>query len=152
VESVASAPTIAKASTPFFSPDDNFRPQPQLGARFSIASIERGARRIHIKLLAGRYYVPSYPHFIEKWRVPAATRSISAGEHQSGILMGAKKRQNKIWEYREMLAAWRKAKVMIWPADNLGFTDRILGIRIRRDIENRQSASLPIDIMEFNVA
>ena len=35
--------------------------------------------------------------------------------------MGTKKRQNKIWEYREMLQAWKKAKVMTYAGYILGF-------------------------------
>ena len=41
-------------------------------------------------------------------REPAATRSSSALRTSIPTsLAGAKKRQNKIWEYREMLQAWR---------------------------------------------
>ena len=61
--------------------------------------------------------------------------------------MGTKKRQNKIWEYREMLQAWRKAKVMTWAGYILGFpTDT--PETIRRDIEIIKQ-ELPIDILEF---
>ena len=62
-------------------------------------------------------------------------------------LMGAKKRQNKIWEYREMLLAWRDAKVMTWAGYILGFpTDTPQSIA--RDIETIKR-ELPIDILEF---
>ena len=61
--------------------------------------------------------------------------------------MGANKRQNKIWEYRAMLQAWRKAKVMIWAGYILGFpTDTPESIRRDIEIVKRE---LPIDIMEF---
>ena len=61
--------------------------------------------------------------------------------------MGAKKRQNKIWEYREMLQAWRKAKVMTYAGYILGFpTDTPESIA--RDIEIIKK-ELPIDILEF---
>ena len=61
--------------------------------------------------------------------------------------MGAKKRQNKIWEYREMLQAWRRAKVMTWAGYILGFpTDTPESIA--RDIETIKR-ELPIDILEF---
>jgi len=62
-------------------------------------------------------------------------------------LMGAKKRQNKIWEYREMLQAWHRAKVITWAGYILGFpNDR--PETIARDIEIIKT-ELPIDILEF---
>src|ERR1700675_4926919 len=61
--------------------------------------------------------------------------------------MGAKKRQNKISEYREMLNAWRQQKVMTWAGYILGFrTDTPESIA--RDIEIIKR-ELPIDILEF---
>jgi hypothetical protein len=61
--------------------------------------------------------------------------------------MGTKKRQNKIWEYREMLLAWRSQKVMTWAGYILGFpTDTPQSIA--RDIEIIKR-ELPIDILEF---
>jgi hypothetical protein len=61
--------------------------------------------------------------------------------------MGTKKRQNKIWEYREMLQAWRRAKVMTYAGYILGFpTDTPESIA--RDIEIIKK-ELPIDILEF---
>jgi len=62
-------------------------------------------------------------------------------------LMGAKKRQNKIWEYREMFQAWRRAKVMTFAGYILGFpTDTPESIA--RDIEIIKR-ELPVDILEF---
>jgi hypothetical protein len=62
-------------------------------------------------------------------------------------LMGTKKRQNKIWEYREMLQAWKKAKVMTYAGYILGFpTDTPASVA--RDIEIIKK-ELPIDILEF---
>ena len=62
-------------------------------------------------------------------------------------LMGTKKRQNKIWEYRDMLLAWRAQKVMTYAGYILGFpTDTPESIA--RDIEIIKK-ELPIDILEF---
>src|ERR1700738_4585540 len=62
-------------------------------------------------------------------------------------LMGAKKRQNKIWEYREMLQAWKHAKVLTYAGYILGFpTDTPESIA--RDIEIIKK-ELPIDLLEF---
>jgi hypothetical protein len=61
--------------------------------------------------------------------------------------MGTKKRQNKIWEYREMLQAWKSVHVMTWAGYILGFpTDTPASIA--RDIEIIKR-ELPIDILEF---
>jgi hypothetical protein len=62
-------------------------------------------------------------------------------------LQGAKKRQNKIWEYRVMLQAWRQAKVMTWAGYILGFpTDTPESIARDIDIIKKE---LPLDILEF---
>jgi hypothetical protein len=62
-------------------------------------------------------------------------------------LMGTKKRQNKIWEYREMLLAWRRARVITYAGYILGFpTDTPESIA--RDIEIIKK-ELPVDILEF---
>ena len=62
-------------------------------------------------------------------------------------LMGTKKRQNKIWEYRDMLLAWRAQKVMTYAGYILGFPIDTPE-SIARDIEIIKK-ELPIDILEF---
>ncbi|MEI9986755.1 MAG: hypothetical protein WDN69_28450 [Aliidongia sp.] len=62
-------------------------------------------------------------------------------------LMETKKRQNKIWEYREMLQAWKHANVMTWAGYILGFPSDTPA-SIARDIAIIQR-ELPIDILEF---
>src|SRR6202035_2927872 len=62
-------------------------------------------------------------------------------------LMGTKKRQNKIWEYREMLQAWKRAKALTYAGYILGFpTDTPESTA--RDIEIIKQ-ELPIDLLEF---
>ena len=62
-------------------------------------------------------------------------------------LMGAKKRQNKITEYRTMLLAWRTHHVITYAGYILGFpTDT--PERILHDIEVIKR-ELPVDILEF---
>ena len=55
------------------------------------------------------------PNFIEK-AARAGCNQVFIGLENINpqSLQGAKKRQNKIWEYRVMLQAWRRAKVMTW--------------------------------------
>ena len=62
------------------------------------------------------------PHFIEK-AARAGCTSVFIGLENINpqSLMGAKKRQNKIWEYRAMLQAWRAVGVMTFGGYILGF-------------------------------
>ena len=62
-------------------------------------------------------------------------------------LLGAKKRQNKITDYREMMLAWKQAKILTIGGYILGFPNDtpasiVHDIKIFKD-------ELPIDILEF---
>jgi radical SAM superfamily enzyme YgiQ (UPF0313 family) len=88
------------------------------------------------------------PNFIEK-SARAGCNAVFIGLENINpeSLQGAKKRQNKIWEYRVMLQAWRQQKVMTWAGYILGFpTDT--PETIARDIEIIKR-ELPLDILEF---
>jgi hypothetical protein len=88
------------------------------------------------------------PGFIEKAARAGCTAVFIGLENiNPASLAGAKKRQNKIWEYQEMFHAWRKAKVMTFAGYILGFpTDTPESIA--RDIEIIKK-ELPVDILEF---
>ena len=62
-------------------------------------------------------------------------------------LMAAKKKQNKITEYRKMLLAWKQAKVLTYCGYIIGFPNDTPE-RMLRDIEVVQN-ELPIDLLEF---
>ena len=62
-------------------------------------------------------------------------------------LLGAKKRQNKITEYRDMILAWRRARVQTCAGYILGFPSDTLET-IVRDIEIIKR-ELPLDLLEF---
>src|SRR5262249_25103117 len=85
--------------------------------------------------------------FIDKAaRAGCATVFIGLENINPESLLGTKKRQNKIWEYREMLQAWRKVRVMTYAGYILGFpTDTRESIA--RDIEIIKK-ELPIAILE----
>jgi radical SAM superfamily enzyme YgiQ (UPF0313 family) len=88
------------------------------------------------------------PNFIEK-AARAGCNQVFIGLENINpqSLQGAKKRQNKIWEYRVMLQAWRRAKVMTWAGYILGFpTDTPETIARDIDIIKKE---LPLDILEF---
>ena len=90
------------------------------------------------------------PNFIEKaTRAGVTPRVHRAGEHQSGQSRSrAKKRQNKITEYREMLLAWKAHGVhhlcRLYPR----LPGRHAGDRSVRDIEIIKR-ELPLDMLEF---
>ena len=62
-------------------------------------------------------------------------------------LLAAKKRQNKITEYRTMMLAWKKAGVITYAGYILGFPNDTPEL-VREDIEIIKK-ELPIDILEF---
>src|SRR5580704_1946776 len=138
----------AQGVTRFFVTDDNFARnknwEPILDRL--IALREEGLKiRLLLQVDTLCHRVPG---FIEK-AARAGCNAVFIGLENINpeSLMGTKKRQNKIWEYREMLHAWRDAKVMTWAGYILGFpTDTPQSIA--RDIEIIKK-ELPIDILEF---
>ncbi len=62
-------------------------------------------------------------------------------------LLGAKKQQNKITEYRKMLLAWKQAKVLTYCGYILGFPNDTAE-SILHDIRVIQK-ELPVDLLEF---
>ena len=62
-------------------------------------------------------------------------------------LLAAKKRQNRITEYRAMLQKWREHGAITWAGYILGFPEDTKET-IKRDIEIIKR-ELPLDILEF---
>ncbi|HVR37712.1 MAG TPA: radical SAM protein, partial [Thermoanaerobaculia bacterium] len=88
------------------------------------------------------------PNFIEKCRRAGVRRVFIGLENiNPDSLVGAKKRQNKITEYRKMLLAWKEARVLTYAGYILGFPGDTLE-SIRHDIEIIKR-ELPLDILEF---
>jgi len=139
----------AQKVTRFFITDDNFARNKNWEAILDrLAALrEKEGFRIRI-ILQVDTLCHRIPDFIEKAaRAGCNLVFIGLENINPQSLMGTKKRQNKIWEYREMLQAWRKAGVMTWAGYILGFpTDTPESIA--RDIEIIK-AELPIDILEF---
>ncbi len=88
------------------------------------------------------------PRFIEKC-ARAGVRRVFIGLENINpeSLVGAKKRQNKITEYRKMLLAWKAARVITYAGYILGFPGDTPQ-SIRRDIEIIKK-ELPVDLLEF---
>ena len=88
------------------------------------------------------------PNFIEKC-TRAGVRRVFIGLENINPenLLGAKKRQNKITEYREMLLAWKKGRVITYAGYILGFpNDTFDSIMHDIDVIKRE---LPVDLLEF---
>src|SRR5215212_5578484 len=88
------------------------------------------------------------PHFIEKCSRAGVRRVFIGLENiNPDSLVGAKKRQNKITEYRKMLLAWKAARVITYAGYILGFPNDTPE-SIERDIEIIKK-ELPVDLLEF---
>jgi radical SAM superfamily enzyme YgiQ (UPF0313 family) len=88
------------------------------------------------------------PRFIEKCGRAGVRRVFIGLENiNPASLMGAKKRQNKITEYRKMLLAWKQAGVLTCAGYILGFPNDTLE-SILHDIEVIKR-ELPVDLLEF---
>ena len=138
----------ARAITRFFVTDDNFARNKNWEAILD-RLIALRAEGLKIRLiLQVDTLCHRTPRFIEKCaQAGCSTVFIGLENINPQSLMGAKKRQNKIWEYREMLQAWKRVRVITWAGYILGFpTDTPASIT--RDIEIIKR-ELPVDILEF---
>ena len=88
------------------------------------------------------------PNFIEKCARAGVKRVFIGLENiNPESLLGAKKQQNKITEYRKMLLAWKQAKVLTYCGYILGFPNDTPE-SILHDIRVIQK-ELPVDLLEF---
>jgi hypothetical protein len=88
------------------------------------------------------------PNFVEKCARAGVRRVFIGLENiNPDNLLGAKKRQNKITEYRTMLLAWKSARVITYAGYILGFpNDTVASIMHDIDVIKRE---LPVDLLEF---
>jgi len=88
------------------------------------------------------------PRFIEKAARAGCTKIFLGLESiNPESLRGTGKRQNRVEEYRQMLLAWRKHRVITCAGYILGFPSDTYG-SVMRDIETI-TRELPIDLLEF---
>ncbi len=148
VEAIVRANT-AQGITRFFITDDNFARNRNWESILDrlIALREAHGFSIHL-ILQVDTLCHRIPGFIDKAaRAGCVFVFIGLENINPKSLMGTKKRQNKIWEYREMLLAWRRNKVVTYAGYILGFpTDTPQ--TIARDIEIIKR-ELPVDLLEF---
>jgi len=133
----------------FFITDDNFARNKEWEAIFDRLIELREKDGIPLGLMI---QVDTLCHkiqnFVEKAKRAGVTRVFIGLENiNPDNLTAAKKRQNKITEYRKMLLAWKAQGVITLAGYILGFTSDTPET-IRRDIAIIQE-ELPLDIIEF---
>ncbi len=133
----------------FFITDDNFARNKDWEAVFDRLIELRERDKIELKIVI---QVDTLCHKIENFIAKAAragVRKVFIGLENinPANLLAAKKRQNKITEYRTMMLAWKKAGVITYAGYILGFPNDTPE-SVREDIEIIKK-ELPIDILEF---
>jgi Radical SAM superfamily len=140
---------LAQGVFRFFITDDNFarnrnweaifdrlihmREQEGLGLQF-IIQVDTLCHRI--------------PNFVEKAARAGCKRVFIGLENiNPDNLLQAKKKQNRVHEYRQMFLAWRAQRVITYAGYILGFPNDTPE-RIARDIKTVQQ-ELPVDLLEF---
>jgi len=133
----------------FFITDDNFARNKEWEAIFDRLIELREKERIPLGLMI---QVDTLCHkiknFVEKAKRAGVTRVFIGLENiNPDNLTAAKKRQNKIIEYRKMLLAWKAQGIITLAGYILGFPSDTPET-IRRDIAIIQD-ELPLDVIEF---
>ncbi len=140
---------VAQGLHSFFITDDNFARntewEPILDRLIQLREVE--GIKIHF-IIQVDTLCHRIPRFIEKCARAGVRRVFIGLENiNPDSLVGAKKRQNKITEYRKMLLAWKAARVITYAGYILGFPNDTFD-SIRRDIEIIKR-ELPVDLLEF---
>jgi radical SAM superfamily enzyme YgiQ (UPF0313 family) len=133
----------------FFITDDNFARNRNWEAILDRIILLKHRDRLKINIIMQvDTMCHKIPNFVEK-SVRAGCKKVFIGLENINpdSLKGASKGQNRITEYRRMLQAWKRAKVLTYAGYILGFPSDTPE-SIERDIQIIQR-ELPIDIMEF---
>lgn len=140
---------FAQGISSFFITDDNFARNREWEAILDRLIELRENDGIPIRLLIQvDTLCHRTPNFIEKAKRAGVTKVFIGLENiNPDNLAAAKKRQNKITEYRTMLLAWRAHGIITFAGYILGFPADTPET-IRRDIAIIKS-ELPIDLLEF---
>ena len=139
----------AQGVSRYFITDDNFARNKDWEAILDRLTKLREVDRIPLGLLIQvDTLCHKLPNFIEKCKRAGVTRVFIGLENiNPDNLASAKKRQNKITEYRKMLLAWKTQGIFTLAGYILGFPADTPA-SIRRDIEIIQR-ELPLDVLEF---
>jgi hypothetical protein len=133
----------------FFITDDNFARNTEWESIFDRIIELREREHLNIKLMVQvDMLCHKIPNFINK-AARAGTNRVLVGLESinAANLLAAKKRQNKITEYRKMLLAWKNVGAITTAGYILGFPFDTPE-SVREDIEIIKK-ELPLDILEF---
>ena len=133
----------------FFITDDNFARNKDWEAIFDRIIQIRERDKIKVRLIIQvDTLCHKLPNFVAKAARAGVTRVFIGLENINPTnLLQAKKRQNRITEYRTMLLDWKQAGVITYAGYILGFPADTPE-SIRRDIEIIKK-ELPLDVLEF---
>ena len=139
----------AQGVNKFFITDDNFSRNRNWVSIFDRLAELREKDKIPLGLMIQvDTLCHKIPNFVENAKRAGVTRVFIGLENiNPDNLIAAKKRQNKITEYRKMLLAWKAQGIMTLAGYILGFPEDTAET-IRRDIRIIQK-ELPLDIIEF---
>lgn len=139
---------VAQGLHSFFITDDNFARNSDWEAILDrLILLKEEGIRIHF-IIQVDTLCHKIPRFVEKCAKAGVRRVFIGLENiNPDSLVGAKKRQNRITEYRQMLLAWKSARVITYAGYILGFPNDTPE-SIRRDIEIIKR-ELPVDLLEF---
>jgi radical SAM superfamily enzyme YgiQ (UPF0313 family) len=133
----------------FFITDDNFARNKDWEAIFDRIIKLREQDGMDVRfLIQVDTLCHKIPDFVAKAKRAGVTRIFIGLENiNPDNLLAAKKRQNKITEYRNMLLAWKAVGIWTYAGYILGFQNDTLE-SARRDIEIIKK-EMPLDILEF---
>jgi len=139
----------AQGINKFFITDDNFARNREWEAIFDRLAKLREVDKIPVGcMIQVDTLCHKIPNFIAKAKCAGVTRVFIGLENiNPDNLIAAKKRQNRISEYRKMLLAWKAQGIFTYAGYILGFPSDTPS-SIRRDIDIIQR-ELPLDIVEF---
>ena len=139
---------LAQGINRFFITDDNFARNTDWEIVFDRLIAMREGEKLNVKfVIQVDTMCHRLPHFIEKaGRAGVARVFIGLESINPDALLGARKKQNKVAEYRKMLLEWKKAGVTVFAGYIIGFPSDTPE-SVMRDIQTIQR-ELPIDLLE----
>ncbi len=133
----------------FFITDDNFARNRNWEAIFDRLIAMREAEGLNLQfIIQVDTLCHRIPNFVEKAaRAGCARVFIGLENINPDNLLAAKKKQNRVHEYRQLFLEWRRHKVITYAGYIIGFPNDTAE-RVARDIATVQR-ELPVDLLEF---
>ena len=140
---------LAQGVFRFFITDDNFARNRNWEAIFDRLILMREQEGLGLQfIIQVDTLCHRIPNFVEKAARAGCKRVFIGLENiNPENLLQAKKKQNRVHEYRQMFLAWRAQRVITYAGYILGFPNDTPE-RIARDIKTVQQ-ELPVDLLEF---